>query len=61
MVSLLEEIYSFSDIRPQIDAKFKLSQLMKKHSVALDGDKHQNLLESAIQSQSMNNASSVRR
>ena len=40
MVNLLEEIYSFPDIRPQIDAKFKLSQLLKKHSVAVEADKH---------------------
>jgi len=38
MVSLLEEIYSFNDIRPVIDAKFKLTALLKKHSVMQDKD-----------------------
>lgn len=40
MVSLLEEIYSFPDIRPQIDAKFQLSHLLKKHSAVVDAEKH---------------------
>lgn len=31
MVSLLEEIYSFSDIRPLIDQKFQLSSLARKY------------------------------
>jgi Dullard-like phosphatase family protein len=39
MVSLLEEIYAFPDIRPQIDAKFKLNHLLRKHSVAVDSEK----------------------
>ena len=33
MVTLLEEIYSFGDIRPQLEQRFKLGELMKQHGV----------------------------
>lgn len=35
MVTLLEEIYCFEDIRPQLESRFKLQELMRLH-----GDKH---------------------
>ena len=35
LVTLLEEIYCFDDIRPQLESRFKLNELMRLH-----GDKH---------------------
>jgi hypothetical protein len=56
MVTLLEEIYCFEDIRPQLESRFKLQELMRLH-----GEKHKpkhadKLLQNAVNSQQMNNA-----
>jgi hypothetical protein len=31
MVTFLEELYATSDVRPQIENTFKLTELLKKH------------------------------
>jgi CTD small phosphatase-like protein 2 len=36
MVTLLEEIYSFEDLRPQLEQRFKLGELMQTHGLVQD-------------------------
>lgn len=66
MVTLLEEIYSYDDIRTQLEQRFKLGELMKSHGQVMSKDQKagsnaekDQILQAAIASQQMNNAASV--
>jgi TFIIF-interacting CTD phosphatase-like protein len=36
MVTFLEELYATSDVRPQIENTFKLTELLKKHGKVVE-------------------------
>ena len=58
MVTFLEELYATSDVRPQIENTFKLTELLKKHGKVVERkDSNQaSLIQNAIADQTMNNA-----